>query len=94
MSSLTDRERNLRIKLRDDFEAYARACLNIRTKAGDVRRFQINATQRALHKRLEEQRRTKGKVRALVLKGRQVGISTYIGGRFYWRVSYKRGFLR
>lgn len=93
MSSLTDRERNLRIKLRDDFEAYARACLNIRTKAGDVRRFQINATQRALHKRLEEQRRTKGKVRALVLKGRQVGISTYIGGRFYWRVTHKRGFL-
>ena len=92
-SHLTDRERNLRILLRDDFEAYSRACLHIRTKAGDVRAFKLNATQRALHQRLEAQRKTKGKVRALVLKGRQVGISTYIGGRFYWRVTHKKGFL-
>lgn len=27
----------------------------------------------------------------MVLKGRQVGISTYIAARFYWRISHKRG---
>ena len=44
-----------------------------------------------MHQRLEAQRARTGKVRALVLKGRQVGISTYIAGRFYWRVSHRFG---
>lgn len=64
----------------------------IRTKAGAVRPFSLNRTQRYLHERLEDQRRRTGRVRALVLKGRQVGISTYIGGRFYWRISHEFGF--
>ena len=93
MSSLSDRERIIRTRLRDDFQHYSSRCLKIRTKAGEVRPFVINATQAALHERLQAQLATKGKVRALVLKGRQVGISTYIGGRYYWRTSHKRGFL-
>lgn len=92
MGTLTDRERELRLKLREDFDAYSRACLKIRTKAGSVAPFTMNRSQRFLHERLEEQRRTKGKVRALVLKGRQVGISTYISGRAYWRTTHSRGF--
>jgi predicted dehydrogenase len=40
---------------------------------------------------LEAQRERTGKVRALVLKGRQQGISTYIGGRYYWRASHSKG---
>jgi hypothetical protein len=92
MSTLEDRELQLRAKLRDDFYAYARACLKIRTKAGRVSAFKLNRTQRHLHDRLEKQRREKGRVRALVLKGRQVGISTYIGGRFYWRISHTFGY--
>ena len=91
MSSLTDREKAIRLKLKDDFEHYAARCLRIRTKAGDVVEFQLNRSQLYLHERLQEQLRTKGKVRALVLKGRQVGISTYITGRFYWRVSHRFG---
>lgn len=91
MGSLTDREKTLRIKLATDFEAYARACLKIRTKRGAVEPLTLNRSQRFLHERLEKQRREKGKVRALVLKGRQVGISTYISGRFYWRTSHSRG---
>lgn len=91
MASLTDRERTLRIKLATDFEAYARACLKIRTKRGAVEPLTLNRSQRFLHERLEKQRREKGKVRALVLKGRQVGISTYIAGRFYWRTSHSKG---
>lgn len=91
MSSLSDREREIRIRLRDDFEHYAPRCLRIRTKSGDVTPFALNRSQRYLHERLQDQLRTKGKVRALVLKGRQVGISTYISGRFYWRVSHRFG---
>jgi hypothetical protein len=92
LSDLTEREKALRLKLRDDFEAYARACLKIRTKAGAIEPLQLNRSQRYLHERLEAQRKAKGKVRALVLKGRQVGISTYIGARFYWRISHRKGF--
>jgi len=91
LSSLSDRERAVRQKLKDDFTHYGPRCLRIRTKSGDVVPFELNRSQRFLHERLQEQLRTKGKVRALVLKGRQVGISTYISGRFYWRVSHRFG---
>lgn len=91
MSTMSDRELAIRQSLRDDFGHYAAACLRIRTKAGDVQEFRMNRSQLYLHQRLQDQLRTKGKVRALVLKGRQVGISTYISGRFYWRISHRRG---
>ena len=91
MSSISDRELRLRQTLRDDFSAYSRACLKIRTKEGEVRPFFLNRSQRFLHERLEKQRAERGRVRALVLKGRQVGISTYIAARFYWRITHRRG---
>jgi hypothetical protein len=89
--SLSEREKAIRIRLRDDFPHYAGKCLKIRTKGGSVEPFELNAAQIYLHSRLEEQRARTGKVRALVLKGRQQGISTYVGGRFYHRVTHKRG---
>lgn len=88
---MTPRERDIRIRLRDDFEHYAKKCLKIRTKAGDIQPLAMNHAQRYLHERLEAQRAETGKVRALVLKGRQQGISTYIGGRYYWRATHRRG---
>ena len=92
MTHITERELNLRRTLKEDFGAYSRACLKIRTKSGDVEPFRLNRSQIYLHHKLEDQLRTKGRIRALVLKGRQVGISTYIGGRFYWKISHKFGF--
>lgn len=79
------------IKLRDNLEHYARACLKIRTKAGGVEPFAFNRAQRYIHTRLEEQRAKTGKVRALILKGRQQGCSTYVSGRFYHRVTHSMG---
>ena len=93
MSTLSDRERAMRQKLKDNFPHYASRCLKIRPKdprAGN-QPFILNKAQEYLHERLEHQRATTGKVRALVLKGRQQGISTYIGGRFYWRTTHGRG---
>jgi len=93
MSSLSDREREIRQKLKDDFEHYASRSLKIRPK--DSRHgnqpLTLNTAQRYLHSKLEEQRKATGKVRALVLKGRQQGISTYIAGRFYWRTTHAKG---
>lgn len=89
--SLTDRERTIRRKLRDDFAHYAAKCLRIRTKGGKIEPLALNQAQIYLHGRLEAQKARTGKVRALVLKGRQQGISTYIGGRYYWRASHTKG---
>jgi hypothetical protein len=89
--SLTDREKAIRKRLRDDFQHYAQKCLKIRTKAGDVHSFELNAAQRFLHEQLEKQKEETGKVRALILKGRQQGISTYVGGRYYHQATHKRG---
>ena len=55
MSSLDDRERAIRQKLKDDFEHYSSKCLRIRTKAGDVQPFRLNRSQLYLHGRLQAQ---------------------------------------
>lgn len=78
-------------ELRTDFMAYAPRCLKIKTKSGKIVQFIPNKAQKYAHARMEEQRRRTGKVRALVLKGRQQGLSTYIGGRFYWKASLNAG---
>lgn len=85
------REKAARQRLKDDFEHYAPRCLKIRTKEGKVQPFALNEAQRFIHQRLEEQRRLTGKVRALILKGRQQGASTYVEGRFYWKVTHRKG---
>lgn len=72
--------------LKKDFLKFAEKCLFIRTKSGAVVPFKLNRAQRYLHERLENQQAATGKVRAIILKGRQLGASTYIQGRFYWRL--------
>lgn len=87
----TELDRDKLRRLRDDFEFFAKHCLKIRTKAGVVLPFKMNRAQKFLHDHLELQRRETGKVRAIILKGRQMGASTYIEGRFYWRLWGQRG---
>jgi len=91
MSSISDREKAVRRKLRNEFPHYSSKCLKIRTKAGSVEPLDLNQAQLYLHGKLEEQKEATGKVRALILKGRQQGISTYVGGRFYHRTTHSRG---
>ncbi len=73
------------VRLRDDFDFFARNTLNIRTKTGAIERLHMNRLQRHLHEKLEAQRRNTGKVRAIVVKGRQGGCSTYLEARYYHR---------
>ena len=89
--SLSPKARENLLRLRDDFEFFAAHCLKIRTKTGQVVPFRLNRAQRFLHQRLEAQRRKTGRVRAIILKGRQLGASTYIQGRYYWRLWGARG---
>lgn len=78
-------------RLRTDFPMFAARCLKIKDKAGQLCPLHLNKAQRFLHDRLNEQMARTGRVRALLLKGRQQGFSTYIGGRFYARASLNRG---
>jgi hypothetical protein len=70
-------------RLRADLEYFAEHALKIRPKAGPLEPFRFNAAQRKLHQVIEDQKAKTGKVRVIVLKARQLGISTYIAARLY-----------
>lgn len=95
-AALTERERAVRQRLREDFRYYAPRCLKIITKKDEAgnsytRDFEMNAAQEVLHEAAERMKRETGYVRIIVLKGRQQGCSTYVQGRFYWKTSGHRG---
>ena len=74
-----------------DFKKFAPKFLQIRTKAGTPELFKFNRAQMYLHDRLQKQKEATGKVRAVILKGRQQGCSTYIQARFFHQVITSRG---
>lgn len=78
-------------RLDNDFPYFARHVLKIKTKAGTIEPFIFNQAQQFLHEALEAQRADIGRVRALVVKGRQQGCSTEIEGRYYWKAVRKKG---
>jgi hypothetical protein len=77
--------------LRADLELHHETCMFIKDKAGRRIPFVWNKAQHYIHARLEEQRAKTGKVRAIILKGRQQGASTYIGARFYAKSTLNEG---
>lgn len=66
-----------------ELPAFAQHALRIKPKSGGYIPFTLNKAQLYLHSRLEQQLKEKGKVRAVILKGRQQGCSTYVGARFF-----------
>lgn len=77
----------IRKRLLTDFDYYSQHALKIRTKIGDIQPLKLNAAQQILHKAVESQLRTEGKIRIVILKARQQGLSTYVGGYLYHCVS-------
>ena len=74
--------------LETDLEFFAKhAPLLIKDKTGNLVPFKLNLAQRYIHMKLEEQRARFGYVRALILKGRQQGCSTYVNARFYHKTT-------
>lgn len=92
LQQITEREIRIRQKLKDDFIHYSLKCMKIRNKFGQVRPFELNKAQLYIHKLLEEQKNRTGKVRAIILKGRQQGVSTLINARFFHLTTHNRGF--
>ena len=82
---------SVRQRLKDDFLFYARNCLFIRTKDKGRQPLVLNTAQEYIHEQIEKQRKETGKVRAIILKGRQQGASTYVEGRYTWKVTHIKG---
>ena len=81
------RLQKVRKRLFDDFPFYAKSALKIRTKEGQIQPLVLNAAQRILDDAVSKQVAAEGKVRVIILKARQQGLSTYTGGYLYHAVS-------
>lgn len=77
--------------LRDNLQVFCTHTLKIADKQGAMLPFVWNRAQDYVHAQLQAQLERTGKVRALVLKGRQQGISTYVAARFYHHVTMRHG---
>ena len=75
----------------EDFPFYARNCLKIRTKDKGLQPFILNSAQEYIHNKIQEQIDKTGRVRVILLKGRQQGASTYVEGRFIWKTTHNKG---
>ena len=82
------REKEKRIKLKEyegNFTSFAQEQIQIITK--DTSKgfipFDFNECQRRITDALTEQQENTGMVRAIILKARQQGISTYCAGRVF-----------
>jgi hypothetical protein len=80
-------QKEVRKRLYEDFEFYAKHALKIRTKEGTIAPLVLNDAQQIFMKTVVRQLQTTGKVRVVVLKGRQQGLSTIIEGILYWWTS-------
>ena len=83
--------RKKQLEYKEDFESFARDHVKIITKdstQGFVP-FKFNEAQLLINEALEKQRNETGKVRAIILKARQQGISTFSAARVFWKTYYQ-----
>lgn len=79
--------KEIRKRLLNDFEYYSKKALKIRGKEGKILPLVLNPAQKIINDIVKKQLETTGKVRVIILKARQQGLSTYTGGYFYHSVS-------
>jgi len=80
----------VRKRLLTEFPFYASSALSIRTKAGEIAPLKLNPAQQILDKAVSKQLKSEGKIRIIILKARQQGLSTYTGGYLYYSVSQQK----
>jgi hypothetical protein len=90
VTELSDKQRAARKRLLDDFEFYAAKCVKIRTKKGKIAPLVLNRVQKRFLEEVLEQWEKTGKVRFVVLKARQQGLSTVISAFQYWWLSQRK----
>lgn len=99
--ALQRKERKVRERARSSLGWFAERCLRVipkevgKSAPGEpgtpLMPLRFNETQEYVHAKIEAQRRRLGRVRVIILKGRQGGISTYVEARFYWKAIHTFG---
>lgn len=87
MAEYTERQKAARKALLKDFAFYAAKCVKIRTKNGKIAFLKLNRVQKRFLERILDQWQRTGRVRFVVLKARQQGLSTVIAAFQYWWMS-------
>jgi len=91
-----DAHRQALVRLRGDFPLFAAKALKIVTKEQGLQPLRLNFAQRFVLDLIEQQKRDTGRVRVIILKARQEGISTLIAARFTWHLwlnAYQTGMV-
>ena len=88
---IAEKEKRNRLNhYRDDFTDFA--CDQVKIITKDAQQgfvpFSFNECQKRITKQLDKQLAETGKVRAIILKARQQGISTYCSARVFWKSYY------
>jgi len=89
---LTERQRRVHEALTKSLPLFSKVNLKVQTKdpRNPIQPLILNKAQLYLHERAEDQLRRTGKVRRIIIKGRQQGASTYITARFYWKATMNK----
>lgn len=87
--TLMDQTKLLKVRKRflEDFRYYARHCVKIRSKSGEIVPLILNEVQERFVDTILQQLLTVGYVRVVTLKARQQGLSTVISAFMYWWLS-------
>lgn len=91
MSDESDEIELLRKKFKRDFRQFAYRCLKIRTKVNGVVPFALNSVQQDLLDKFLTEMEMHGRARFIVLKARQMGLSTFIEALIYWWTIFHEG---
>ena len=75
----------------NDFSFYASNFLKIRPKDGSILPFIVNKAQRHVLEMRRRQLAEKGRVRMIILKGRQQGMSTLVEGLCFQKITHNYG---
>jgi hypothetical protein len=78
-------------RFRQDTYAYSSLVLRIRDKGANLIPLEANWAQRYVEQKLERQLSETGRIRAIVLKARQEGVSTWTAARFFKRIHLQAG---
>jgi hypothetical protein len=79
-------------RLQTELPYYSHRVLKIpQVGGGGLKPLVFNYAQMYAHNMLEKQMEEKGLVRALILKARQMGFSTYVAARFYHKTTMQEG---
>lgn len=91
MAKLTPEQVAILAEAKRNLPLFAERELKILNSKGDLVPFKMRPDQLVLHGKLENQKLRTGMVRALNLKSRKRGVSTYVGARFYHQTYFLPG---